>query len=248
MVPSAIAGLLGLGNLLGVLGLGAHWSAYPGDQAVSLGFVLLAIGLAFIYSGVLVKGRVFRIRQTITGTAGLFIFTTWVLSVVVVFFFFNLLNSGGALVPSPVSPVTFSTAGVTFVAIVVSIFLRNKGMVRVGILSAFVGTVFGVMVFELPFLFMISPRIGLPLDRALLSESPLFCLVFASYSLLSLSPVAGLSRYTLFSLGGVFVVLSSWAFLTNFAFPSDFASLVLNSASKVLGFVVAFTLFLHKIK
>ena len=246
MVPSAIVGLLGLVDFLRVLGLGARWSAYTDDQAVSLGFVLLAFGLACVFSGAMIKGKVFRIRQRITGIAGLLVFATWVFSVFVVFFFFDLLNSGGGLVASPVGPVTYSAAGVTFVAIFVSIFLRNKRMVKAGIMSAFVGTVFGVMVFELPFLFIISPRIGLPLDRALLGESPLFCLVFASYSLIALSPFSGLSRYTLFSLGGVFFVLASWAFMTNFAFPSESTSLVLNSAAKGLGYLVAFTLFLHK--
>ncbi len=173
------------------------------------------------------------------------VFATWSLSAVVVVFFFDLLSRGG-LVPSPVSPVTYSAAGVTFIAIFVSVFLRNRSMIRIGFVSAFVGTVFGVMVFELPFLFMISPQIGLPLDRALFSESPLFCLVFASFSLLYLSPLGGVSRYTLFSLGAVFVVLSSWVFLTNFAFPSDPFSFVLNSAAKVLGFISAVTLFLHR--
>ncbi len=91
-----------------------------------------------------------------------------------------------------------------------------------------------------------APRLGPSLARALWSESPLFCLVFASYSLSFLSPVASFSRYTLFSLGAVFIALSSWAFLTNFAFPSDPEPFVLNSVSKVLGFVAAFTLFFHK--
>jgi hypothetical protein len=246
-VLDVLAGLLGLIDFLRVLGLGAHWNAYPTDQAIPFGFVLLAIGFAFFYSGVMINGKVYMIRNRITGMAGLMVFVTWSLSAVVVIFFFDLLSRGG-LVQSPVSPVTYSTAGVTFIAIFVSIFLRNRSRTRPGLVSAFAGTVFGVMVFELPFLFLISPQIGLPLDRALFSESPLFCLVFASYSLLYLSPLAGVSRYTLFSLGAFFVVLSSWFFLTNFAFPSDPLSFVLNSASKVLGFVAALTLFLHQVR
>jgi hypothetical protein len=124
--------------------------------------------------------------------------------------------------------------------------LRNRGMVKFAILSAFAGTVVGVSVFELPFLFIISPQMGGSIQRTLLGESPLFCLVFSSYSLLFLSPLAGFSRYTSYALGAFFLVLSLWAFLTNIAFPNDLVSFVLNSISKVLGFVVAFTLFLHK--
>jgi hypothetical protein len=226
--------------------MGARWSEYPSGQAIWLGLVLLAIGLAFLYSAVRIKDRIYRIRQKMAGFAGLLVFATWLLSVVVVIFFFDLLSSfpGGALVSSPISPVTYAAAGITFIAIFVSVFLRNRGMVRIGLSSAFVGTVVGAMIFELPFLFIISPQIGLPVDRALLGESPLFCLVFASYSLLYLSPLTGVSRYTLFSLGAVFIVFSCWAFLTNFAFPSDPVSFVLNSASKALSFVTAFTLFL----
>lgn len=226
--------------------LGARWREYPSDQAVSLGLVLLAIGLGFLYSSAIIKGRTYRIHQRVGGLASLLMFSTWLLSAVVAIFFFDLLSSGGGLVHSPVSPVTYSAAGITFIAILVSVLLKNKGMAKVGFLSAFVGTVVGVMIFELPFLFMISPQIGLPIDRALYTESPLFCLVLASFSLLYLSPLTSVSRYTLFSLGGVFVVLSIWVFLTNFAFPSDSVSFALNSISKGLGFVTAFTMFLRQ--
>ncbi len=229
------------------IGLGAIWRAYPSDQATILGVVLLALGLVFLYFGARIKDRTYRVRQKIGGLAGLLMFATWMLSALVVVFFFDLLSSfsGGILVPSPVSPVTYTTAGITFVAILVPAIFR-KIKVKVAVLSAFIGTVVGAMVFELPFLFIISPQIGFSLQGALLGESPLFCLVFASFSLLFLSPLAGFSRYTLFSLGAVFVVFSSWAFLTNFAFPSDPVSFLLNSVSKVLGFVTAFTLFFQK--
>jgi hypothetical protein len=228
------------------LGMGARWSAYPSDQATELGVVLLALGLVFIYLGVRTKDRIYRVHQKMGGLGGLMVFVTWMLSAAVVVYYFGLLSSSGALVPSPVSPVTFTTAGIAFVVILLSASWRDGANAKVAVLSAIAGAVVGVMVFELPFLFMIAPRLGLSLTRALWSESPLFCLVFASYSLSFLSPLAGFSRYTLFSIGAVFIVLSSWAFLTNFAFPSDPESFVLNSVSKVLGFVSAFTLFFHK--
>jgi hypothetical protein len=227
-------------------GLGASWSTYPSGQGTELGVVLLALGLVLLYLGARTKGRTYGVRQRIGGLAGLLMFVTWAFSAVVVVYFFDILGSIGALVPSPVSPVTYTTAGITFVAILAAAYLRNKAGVKVAVLSAFVGTVVGVMVFELPFLFVIAPRLGGSVVRALWGETPLFCLVFASYSLLFLSPLARFSRYTLFSLGAVLIVFSLWAFLTNFAFPSDSESLVLNSVSKVLGFVAAFTLFFHK--
>jgi hypothetical protein len=234
------------GNPLEVFGLGAHWSSYPSDQATELAAVLLALGVVLTYLGVRTKDRTYKVHQTTGGLAGRFVFVTWVLCAVVVVLYFDLLSSSGILVPSPVSPVTFTTAAITFVVILLSASWRNRASAKVAVVSAFVGTVVGVMVFELPFLFMIAPRLGQSLPRALFSESPLFCLVFASYSLSFLSPLAGISRYTLFSLGAVFIAFSLWALLTNLAFPSDPESFVLNSVSKVLGFVSAFTMFFHK--
>src|SRR5712692_922410 len=190
-------------------GLGAHWTAYPGDQAVELGVVLLSIGLAFLFFGVRIKDRTYTIHDKIGGLAALFVFATWLLSGLAVVLYFDALGSAGFLVPSPVSPVTYGTAGITFVAILVSAFLRNREL-RFAFLSAFVGAVVGAMVFELPFLFIISPRIGFSIQQTLLGEAPLFVLVFASYTLLFLSPLAGLSRYTFFSLAAVFIVFSSW--------------------------------------
>ena len=61
-----VVGLLGLWDLPGILGLGAYWNAYPSDQAISLGFVLLAIGLAFLYSGVMIGRRLLGIRLKIS--------------------------------------------------------------------------------------------------------------------------------------------------------------------------------------
>jgi hypothetical protein len=52
-----------------------------------------------------------------------------------------------------------------------------------------------------------------------------------------------LSKYTLFSLAGVFYVFALWALL-GFSYPSSFIPLALNDASKILSFVTAITLFL----
>ncbi len=228
------------------IGLGAFWTAYTSDQATWLGVALLVMGLAFFYFGIRIKTRTYKAQRRIGGTAGLLVFVTWALSALSTYFFFGLLGSRGGLVPSPVSPVTYGTAGVTFVAIALLTGLRNRGMAKVALLSALAGAVVGAMIFELPYLFIISPRIGLPVDRTLLAFSPLFCLVFASYTLLFLTPFARISRYTFFSLGALFVTFALWAFLTDFAFPGDPVSFVLNSATKVLSFAAAFTLFIHK--
>ncbi len=229
------------------LGSGAYWNAYPSDQATMLGALFLVLGVVFLFLGVRIKKRVFSPHNGIKGLASVFVFVTWALSAVVVFWYFDLLSRMGALVPSPISPITYGTAGITFFAILIFAYLRGRTGVKMAVLGAFVGTVVGVMVFELPFLFAIAPQLGVGnVQLALYAEAPLFCLVFASYSLLFLTPDAGFSRYTFFSIGALFVVFSAWAFFTNFSFPSDQTSFAMNAVSKVLGFVTAFTLFSHK--
>ena len=225
------------------LGLGAYWPAYPSGEAAELGGVLIVVGLVFAFLGLRMKNRSFLVQRRIGGAAGLLAFVTWAFSAVAVALYFDILGRAGALVPSPVSPVTYATAGLTFVVIFVANLLSNRGMWRFGAISAFVGTVVGVMVFELPFLFLIAPQLGPRIDVSLFGEAPLFCLVFASYLLVFLSPFAVFSKYTLFSLAALFFVFSAWALLTNFSFPSDPVSFWLNSASRILGFVAAFTLF-----
>jgi len=65
----------------------------------------------------------------------------------------------------------------------------------------------------------------------------------STFSLLTLSPLTKLSKYTLFCLAGVFYVFAAWAFL-RFSYPSNLVLLVLNDVSKILSFVTAITLFL----
>jgi hypothetical protein len=238
---------LGSGNPLQI-NLGAYWTAYPAGEAAELGGILLVIGIVFVLLGLRMKNQSLLIRTRLGGAAGILVFLTWVFSAIVVYFYFELLGAAGVLVPSPVSPITESSSFLTFIAILVTTTVGYKGKWRFAVISGFVGTVIGVMVFELPFLFLIAPRLGGSLVRSLLGESPLFCAVFASYSLLFLSPYARFSRYSLFSVAALFFAFAAWALFANFAFPSDTISFFLNSTSKVLGFVTAYTLFFPRPK
>lgn len=65
----------------------------------------------------------------------------------------------------------------------------------------------------------------------------------STFSLLTLSPLVRLSRATLFSLAGMFLVFAIWAAF-GFAYPSAPIPIALNAISKVLCFVAAITLFL----
>jgi hypothetical protein len=72
---------------------------------------------------------------------------------------------------------------------------------------------------------------------------PLFLVEISSFTLLTLSPVMNLSKYTLFSLAAMFFVFAVWA-LFGFSYPSDPIPIALNAVSKILSFVVSITLFL----
>ena len=79
--------------------------------------------------------------------------------------------------------------------------------------------------------------------RERVSRSVKLFLVTVSTISLLLSPVASLSNYALFSLGGMFIVFVVWAFF-GFSYPSDPLSFSLNGVSKVLSFTTAIMLFL----
>ena len=62
--------------------------------------------------------------------------------------------------------------------------------------------------------------------------------------MLSFSSAMKLSRYTLFSLAGMFFVFAIWA-LVGFGYPSTPTLIALNGTSKVLAFAASVTLFLQ---
>ena len=64
--------------------------------------------------------------------------------------------------------------------------------------------------------------------------------------MLSFSTATKLSRYTLFSLAGMFFVFAIWA-LVGFGYPSTPILIALNGISKVLAFATSVTLFLPSI-
>jgi hypothetical protein len=146
--------------------------------------------------------------------------------------------------PNPVSHVTEVSAAATFVIIVL---LTRKHGFKVALLSAFVGAASAPMIFELPFDLIVLNRIYPPIPPApiifrLLFFLPLFLVELSTMSFLTFSPLTRLSKYTLFSLAGFFVVFAVWAAF-GFAYPFDLLDTALNDMSKVLSFIAAITLF-----
>jgi hypothetical protein len=219
-----------------------------------LAALLLAIAAVFAYLGVRVRSA---IRPARPGRAiSVLMVLIWAVSLAA--FFVDSITYGWVLqqanlvavyrsytAPNPVTPLTETCAAVTFVIIV--LLTRRHGF-KVALLSAFVGTASAPMIFELPFDLIVLNRIYPPIPPApiifrLLFFLPLFLVELSTMSFLTFSPLTRLSRYTLFSLAGFFVVFAFWAAF-GFSYPSDPLDTAFNDISKVLCFVAAITFYL----
>jgi hypothetical protein len=230
------------------------WAPYTGADAVLLAVLLLAITGAFAYLGVRLKKPIAATRP---GKAtSLLLILIWVVSLLA--FLIDSISYGFILektnlvatyeaytAPNPISPITEVCAIAAFVII---ILLTRKHGIKVALLSGFVGAAAAPMIFELPFDLIVLNRIYPPIPPAptvfrLLFFLPLFLIELSTMSFLTFSPLTKTSRYTMFSVAGMFLVFAAWAAF-GFAYPSDLLDIAFNDISKVLCFGVAITLFL----
>jgi hypothetical protein len=231
----------------------SSWSPYMGSGAVILTIVLVIIAGAFIILGI-------RLRRTLRAarpgrTVTFFLFVMWILSIVtdtnstrVYGLVFQQQRASGQvgtfnLPPDRILPVTVVSVLVTFVVILV--LCRHHGW-KMALGNAILGTMAAPWIFELPFDLIIVGKVYTPLPATPfrgLYFLPLLLIEISTFSLLTLSPLVKLSRYTLFSLAGMFLVFAIWAAI-GFAYPFTLIPIALNAISKMLCFVVAITLFL----
>jgi hypothetical protein len=126
---------------------------------------------------------------------------------------------GQAAPSNPITPITILSAVATF--IIIALISRHSGL-KVALGSAFVGAATAPMIFELPFdLIVISRTIAIPpspILYRLLFFLPLIIIEISTMSLLTLSPLTRVSKYTLWSLAGVFFVFAIWGAL-GFTYP-----------------------------
>ena len=220
------------------------WSPYKGTDAVFLAVTLLAIGVLLTYFGTRLIGPVGIKRPG--KTVGVFLVMIWGLSlatlgIAVGTYVRALYQQYGAvaLPTNPISSISILSGLATF--IIIAYVTRNHGL-KIALGSAFVGTASAPMIFDL----IVMSRTYPPMPATqftLLYFLPLFLVEISTFSLLTLSPLTKLSKYTLFSLAGMFFVFAVWTFF-GFSYPSDPISFTLNGISKVLSFVTAITLFL----
>jgi hypothetical protein len=144
---------------------------------------------------------------------------------------------------NPISPFTASFGLASF--IVIAYLARRSGW-KTALLSATAGVIAAPMIFELPFDLIVFGKTFPPtpaLQFSLLFFLPLFLVEILSFLLLTFSPIAKLSRYTMFSLAAMFFVFAVWA-LFGFAYPSSLLPIALNVVSKMFSFIAVITIFL----
>lgn len=222
------------------------WNPYVGLSASYLAVTLFAIGVLLAYSGTRLKHAI-KIPKA-EDALSVLILVCWTICVVVLLVSERIIRrvapqhaaQFASILSGPIFPITLLSAIITFA--VVGYLCRSYG-ITVALGSALVGTAAAPMIFELPFVLIVMGTVKLTVFVALLFFLPLLLVTISTMSLLFLSRLTSLSNYTLFSLGGMFIVFSVWAFF-GFAYPSDTLSFAMNGISKVLSFTTAITLFL----
>ena len=98
------------------------------------------------------------------------------------------------------------------------------------------------MIFELPFDLIVAGRANAPAYISFIFFAPLLLVEITTLSMLQLSPLITVTRYTAYSLAAMFAVFGLWA-IFGFSYPSDPIPFGANSVSKILSFATAVLLF-----
>jgi hypothetical protein len=210
------------------------WNPYSGDGAVALSLVLLVLGVGLVLSGV----RLARAVKLPAPGKALKVVTVfvWALAILLVLPLFGQIASKegqSSLGIGPVFPITLASAFCTL--LIVAYLTRGSGMLG-ALANGVAAAAAGPMVFELPFLLIITPVVTTRVPHPLFLFSVFLVVILTTLALPAFSSRFSITRYSLYSLGAMFVVFAGWALLTGYAPPSDPTSFALNAISKVLGF------------
>jgi hypothetical protein len=210
------------------------WDPYSGSAAILLTLVVLALGAGLVFLGARSQAAV---KLPTPGKAlKVVIVLVWVLSILLVLPLFRQVaqdTGQSSLFIGPVFPVTLAAAFCSFFAI--AYLARGSGMLA-AIGSGLAGAAAGPMVFELPFVLIITPMVTTRVPHPVFLFSVFLVVILTTLALPTFSSRFSVTRYSLYSLGAMFVVFAAWALLDGYAPPSDPASFFLNAVSKVLGF------------
>jgi hypothetical protein len=224
------------------------WASYSGPEALYLALILLVVAGAWAFWGARLR-RPIGFRPTGRYVAVILVIL-WVLSflsfVISIVTYMRALESQVPNLNLPtnsVTPITLTCAVVTFLLIA---FLSRRYGTMIALGSGVLGAMVAPMIFEFPYDLIVMFRTYPPQPATaytLLFFLPLFAWEFATFALVTLSPLARVKPSTFFALAGMFAVFGIWA-VFGFGYPSTPLFLGLNGFSKILSFVAAATLFL----
>jgi hypothetical protein len=210
------------------------WHAYSGTAALSLSLVLFALGIGLVFLGTrATEGARFGMPGRAAKVVTVLV---WAVSIFVVLGLFKevaVRTGESSLGFGPVLPITLASALCAFVAIA---YMTRGGGTLAALGDGFAGAVAGPMVFELPFVLIITPVVTTEIPHPLLLFTVFLVVILTTLALPFFSSRFSVTRYSLYLLGGMVVVFAAWALLTGYAPPSDPVSFGLNAVSKVLGF------------
>jgi len=227
-----------------------EWVPYSGSGAIILGVVLLVMASVFTLFGFKLKESL-KVKMPGKAIGGMLV-AVWMLSILT--FLTNIvvyaiqMQQDKLIGTVPANPITKFTLSFAFLSFLIIWQINIKKGVKIAFWSAALAAMAGPMIFELPFDLMVMGRTypPIPPDPALLRDLfffPLFLVELTTMSLLFFSPLFKVTKYTLYSLAGMFLVFAIWAFLSfSFAYTMEF--LILNVAAKAMAFVIVVTLFL----
>jgi hypothetical protein len=231
-----------------------EWVPYSGNSALILGVVLLSIAAVFIYFGLKLKDSL-QVKMPGKAVGGVLIIVwflsilTWLVNIGVYTILLQQARFTGTIPNDPITKFTLSFAFLSFL-VVFQINVNNG--VKTAFLSGILAAMAGPMIFELPFDLIVMGRTYPPIPPApgvlrALFFFPLFLVELTTILLMFFSPLFKVTRYTLYSLAGMFFIFAIWGFLSfSFAYTMEF--LMLNVVSKALAFVTVVTLFLPERK
>jgi hypothetical protein len=225
------------------------WVSYAGTAQIVLAGVLAVIAAGVAYAGFRLPrparfprpGKPVRMLIYVSYPAAILAFP-----VCAYLYGLHAYREHLAVTP-PADPITpFTLIGMGIVFCVIAMAYSSRGA-RIALVSAVRGAIAGPMIFELPFDLIVMTRSypALPPDPALyrlLFFAPLFVIEISTLALLAISPVARLSRPTLWGLAAMLAVFAVWA-LFGFGYPSAPGPIILNVVSKILALVTSLTVF-----
>ena len=228
---------------------------YTGWSSILLASVLFLVTGVLLFSALRLRHPL-AIRKS-GKTLSIALVILWFLAVLALLIieatYLRVLRQQLHLKPAPISPIAPVTTVLAVLAILVILGLTKRGGVLVANVSAWVGVIVALAIFELPYdLIELPPNlIGtwhlsasipiIPFD--LLYFTPIIIVEIVSFALLSLSPFVCLSRYTLFLLAGMFLSFAIWACF-GFAYPNTPIPFIFNSLGKAMAFAASVSLFL----